>query len=140
MGGDIWDVQEMIVVPVTDKNCHSTIGRSGKQPFYHRRVRRDARSTSQPLESIGPPPGKTWIAKEWRGQESVVSALDENPGDTQVRDGNGLARIPTTSCLAADGVRGGDDLLPDNVGTSAPRHSEQRAGLSYKLEPGGVSH
>ena len=124
---------------VTDENHPGAIGRSWKQPLYSPCIRRDSRTTLQPLKSVGRPPGKAWVAEERCGQESVVSVLNENPGDAQVGDGDDFARITTVSGYASDGMWGRDNLMADNVCAPAACDDDQCARQSFELEPGGAS-
>ena len=103
----------MVVVAVTDKNHRSAIRRSRKQSLYHRGVGRD-RITQEPPKYAWTPGYERGIAEERRRQESVFAVLYKDAGNTEVGDGDDLARISAIRGGAPDGVRCGYDLVPDD--------------------------
>ena len=54
---DVRDIQQMVVMSVTDKDHQGAVSRSWKQPLYYPRIGRDSRTTLQPLKSVGPSTG-----------------------------------------------------------------------------------
>ena len=136
---DVRDIEQMIVMPVADKNRQRAIRRSWKQSLDYRRIWCYSRSTLQPLESIGPSSGQVRVAEERRGEESVISVLEKNPGSTQVSDRDYLAGITALCRRATDSVRCRDNLMPDDVWTPAARDSEQCARQNPEVESGGAS-
>jgi hypothetical protein len=119
---------------VTDQNHRSAIGGSWKQTLDYSGIGRDARTTSQPLKSARASTGQARIGEKRCGQESVVSMLDKDSGNAEVGDRDDIAGISTASRRTANGVRGRDNLVPDNVCAPAARDRDQRGGESPQLK------
>ena len=127
-------------MPVTDEDGQGAISGSRKEPLYDSGVGRDSRAALQPLEPVGPPSGKLWIAEERCREKHVAIVLDENSRDAEVGDRNGLAGINTISWRAADRMRRGDDLVPHNIWASAAGHHHGCRRQGAELEPRAASH
>jgi hypothetical protein len=130
----------MIVMPVTDQNHRSAIGGSWKQTLDYSGIGRDARTTSQPLKSARASTGQARIGEKRCGQESVAFMLDKDSGNAKVGDGHDIARTTAASRRTANGVRGRDNLVPDNVCAPAARDNDQRAGDSPQLKSDDTTH
>jgi hypothetical protein len=92
------------------------------------------------LKSVRASTGKARIGEKRCGQESVVSVLDKDSGNAEVGDRDDIPRITAASGRTPDGVRGRDNLVPDNVCAPAARDNDQRAGDSPQLKSDDTTH
>jgi hypothetical protein len=70
----------------------------------------------------------------------VFSVLDKDSGNAEVGDRDDIPRITAASGRTPDGVRGRDNLVPDNVRAPAAPDQDQRAGDSAQLKPDDTTH
>jgi hypothetical protein len=111
---------------VTDENRGRSIRGPGKEPFDDLRVGCNPRSAAKQPCQPGPHHGHGRIAEKGRREQNVPLVLYQEPGDTQVRNGNDLPWIAALPWRAPDSVRTRFDLLIDRNRRAAADQKQQR--------------